>query len=48
MFSIDYPYEPTGKAVEFLNTAPLAPADLAKVAHGNADRVLRLRGGPLA
>ena len=23
MFSVDYPYEPTGKAVEFLNTAPL-------------------------
>jgi 2,3-dihydroxybenzoate decarboxylase len=42
MFSIDYPYESTARSVEFLTTAPLAPADLAKVAHGNADRVLRL------
>ena len=30
--NLAHPYEPTGKAVEFLNTAPLAPADLAKVA----------------
>jgi len=44
MFSIDYPYEPTSTAVQSLDTAPLAPADLARVAHGNADRVLRLSG----
>jgi 2,3-dihydroxybenzoate decarboxylase len=42
MFSIDYPYEPTAEAVRFLDTAPLAPADLARIAHGNADRLLRL------
>jgi 2,3-dihydroxybenzoate decarboxylase len=48
MFSIDYPYEPTDKAVEFLDTAPLSPVDLARVAHGNADRVLRLSPEPAA
>jgi 2,3-dihydroxybenzoate decarboxylase len=42
MFSIDYPFETTGKAVEFIRTAPLAPADKEKVAHANAERILRL------
>jgi hypothetical protein len=34
MFSIDYPFEPTGKAVEFMRTAPLALADKEKVGTG--------------
>ena len=42
MFSIDYPFEPTGKAAEFMRTAPLAPADKERVAHANAERILRL------
>jgi 2,3-dihydroxybenzoate decarboxylase len=42
MFSIDYPYESTGQAAEFMRTAPLAPADRERVAHGNAERILRL------
>jgi len=42
MFSIDYPFEPTEKAVQFIRTAPLAPADQARVAHVNAERILRL------
>jgi 2,3-dihydroxybenzoate decarboxylase len=42
MFSIDYPYESTEESVRFLDTTPLSPADLALVAHGNADRLLRL------
>jgi len=42
MFSIDYPFEPTGKAVEFMRTAPLAPADKERVTHENAERILRL------
>lgn len=42
MFSIDYPYEPVGQAAEFMRTAPLARADKEKVAHGNAERILRL------
>ena len=42
MFSIDYPFESTEKAVQFIRTAPLAPADQARVAHVNAERLLRL------
>lgn len=42
MFAVDYPYESTVQAVDFLNSAPLSPADLEKVAHGNAERLLRL------
>lgn len=42
LFAIDYPFESTADAVEFLRTAPYAPADLERIAHGNAERVLRL------
>ncbi len=42
MFSIDYPFEWTEKAVQFIQTAPLAPTDQARVAHVNAERILRL------
>jgi 2,3-dihydroxybenzoate decarboxylase len=42
MFSVDWPYESNAAAVEFLKRQPLAPADLAKVAHGNVERILRL------
>jgi 2,3-dihydroxybenzoate decarboxylase len=42
MFSIDYPFERTGKAVEFMRTAPLTPADNEKVGYANAERILRL------
>jgi 2,3-dihydroxybenzoate decarboxylase len=42
MFSIDYPYESTEQAAEFMRTAPLAPADKERVAHANAERILRL------
>lgn len=42
LFAVDYPYESTAEAVGFLRTAPYAPADLGLIAHGNAERVLRL------
>ena len=42
MFSIDYPFESTQAAVQFIRTAPLAPADQERVAHVNAERILRL------
>jgi predicted TIM-barrel fold metal-dependent hydrolase len=42
MFSVDYPYASNEAGRALLNQLPLAPADLAKVAHGNADRLLRL------
>ncbi|HEY4454687.1 MAG TPA: amidohydrolase family protein [Pseudonocardiaceae bacterium] len=42
MFSIDYPFESTEQAAEFMRSAPLAPGDKERVAHANAERVLRL------
>jgi uncharacterized protein len=42
MFSIDYPFSGHQQARAFLNMLPLAPADLAKVAHANADQLLKL------
>ncbi|HEY7259938.1 MAG TPA: amidohydrolase family protein [Trebonia sp.] len=42
MFSVDYPFESTRQATEFIHTAPLAAADKARVAHANAERILRL------
>ena len=42
MFSIDYPFESTEQAADFIRTAPLAPADKAQVAHANAERILGL------
>jgi predicted TIM-barrel fold metal-dependent hydrolase len=45
MFSVDYPYASNEEGRAFLDKLPLSPADLAKVAHGNADRLLKLRPG---
>lgn len=42
LFSIDYPFESTAEAVQFLRSAPFAPADLERIAHANAERILRL------
>ncbi|TYC61743.1 amidohydrolase [Rhodobacterales bacterium] len=42
MFSIDYPYEDTDLAVEFIETAPLDEAMRAKVCHDNAARLFGL------
>jgi predicted TIM-barrel fold metal-dependent hydrolase len=42
MFSVDYPYASFEDGRALLDALPLAPADLAKVAHGNADRLLKL------
>lgn len=42
MFSVDYPYTPNADGRQFLDRITLAPADMAKLTHGNADRLLRL------
>jgi predicted TIM-barrel fold metal-dependent hydrolase len=42
LFSVDYPYAANASGRAFLDSLTLAPADLAKLAHGNADRLLRL------
>jgi predicted TIM-barrel fold metal-dependent hydrolase len=43
MFSVDYPYSPDAMGREFLERIALAPADMAKLAHGNADALLKLK-----
>ncbi len=42
LFSVDYPYAPNAVARPYLEGLPLSPADRAKVAHANADALLRL------
>jgi predicted TIM-barrel fold metal-dependent hydrolase len=43
MFSIDYPYQSNDVGKRFLDSLPLAPADVERIAHVNADRLLRLK-----
>jgi uncharacterized protein len=43
MFSVDYPYAPNASGRAFLDRLSLAPADMAKLAHGNADALLKLK-----
>jgi hypothetical protein len=42
MFSVDYPFASNARARAFLDALPVSADDRAKIAHGNADRLLRL------
>lgn len=42
MFSVDYPYESTAIAAEFIESAPMAEDIRQLVCHGNAQRIFRL------
>ncbi len=42
MYSVDYPYIQSNQARTFLENAPVSPADREKIAHGNAEKVLKL------
>jgi uncharacterized protein len=44
LFSVDWPYAQNEDGRRLLETAPLAPADLERLAHGNAERLLGLDG----
>ena len=44
MFSVDYPFASNARARAFLDALPVSPTDRAKIAHGTADRLLRLAG----
>jgi predicted TIM-barrel fold metal-dependent hydrolase len=42
LFSVDDPLRDNFEAIDFLNTAPLSREDREKLAHGNAERLLKL------
>lgn len=42
LFSIDYPFSTTQTGRSFLDSWPFSPADMHKMAHGNAERLLNL------
>ena len=48
MYSADYPFVPNDIGGRFLKQLPVSPADLAKIAHGNADRLLGLGASDVA
>lgn len=43
MWAIDYPYQPTAPAVKFLESAPLSDRERSLIAHGNAERIFRIK-----
>ena len=42
LFSVDYPFSAMPEAMRFLQQLPVSDADREKIAHGNADRLLKL------
>lgn len=44
MFAVDYPYQETFEAVNWLNDAPLSDSDKERVFAGNAERVFGITG----
>jgi predicted TIM-barrel fold metal-dependent hydrolase len=43
MYSVDYPFAPNQAGKRFLDSISLSPADMAKLCHGNADALLKLK-----
>ena len=43
LFSIDYPFSSNEKGRAFMDALPLSPEDRVKIAHGNADKLLKLK-----
>jgi predicted TIM-barrel fold metal-dependent hydrolase len=42
LFAVDWPYEANTTGIEFLKKLSISDADREKIAHGNAERVLRM------
>ncbi|WP_428329859.1 amidohydrolase family protein [Mucilaginibacter sp.] len=43
MFSVDYPFSTNEMGIEFLNAIELPAEQIAQLAHGNADKLLKLK-----
>lgn len=46
MFSVDYPFAQNEEGRDFIVGAPISDTDREKLAHGNAERLLKLGGSP--
>jgi 5-carboxyvanillate decarboxylase len=44
MWAIDYPFQPTSPAVQFIERAPLSDVERSKIASENAKRVFKIKG----
>jgi predicted TIM-barrel fold metal-dependent hydrolase len=42
LFSVDYPFASNREARDFLDTLPVSPSEKESIAHGNAERILKL------
>jgi len=42
LFAVDWPYEPNKTGMEFLNKISISDLDREKIAHLNAERILRM------
>jgi hypothetical protein len=42
LFSVDYPYSSNADGRAFLDSLPVSPEEMAKIAHSNAERLLKL------
>jgi hypothetical protein len=42
LFSVDYPYDSNATGRAFLDALPVSTEDMAKISHGNAERLLKL------
>ena len=42
LFAIDWPYEPNTVGMAYLNGLSISDADKEKIAHGNAERLLKM------
>ena len=43
MWAVDYPYQETVEATQWLNDAPISESDKAKIFHKNAERIFKIR-----
>jgi 2,3-dihydroxybenzoate decarboxylase/5-carboxyvanillate decarboxylase len=42
LWAIDYPYQPSAPAVQFMDSAPVSQAEREKLYHGNAERIFHI------